>query len=242
MKKSILTILLLFVFTPIFAHYIWIETTPIGTLNNEHSIKIRFGEYTHGVIEKVNGKSFSSVKDFSVWVIAPNGTKTALQVTPQLNYYKAVFTPTEKGTYTIALDNKKMNVLDFTKYNYTIFKPQYHAKAKVIVGDVVANQKETNSDSIEIVDISKTPFTQNSKVILKVLYKGKPLAKNEVSIFVQDGWTKKATTNKNGEITFKLPFKTTYTLETTFEEKTPGKFKGKDYKLIWHCATYCINL
>lgn len=242
MKKLILTTLLFFAISPIFAHYIWIETTPTGELNSKHTVKVYFGEYTYGVLEKTDGDAFKNVKDFNLWLVLPNGTKEKLNVIAKSNYYQASFIPKQKGTYTIALDNKNMEVLDFTKYNYTVFKPQYHAKAKVVVGEVINNLKETNANSIEIIDKSKTPFAQNSEVILKILYKNSPLKDNEVNIFIKDLWSKKLKTNKNGEVIFKLPFKTTYTIETTFEEKTPGKFKGKEYKLIWHCATYCIKL
>lgn len=242
MKKVVLTLLFLFAISPIFAHYIWLETAPTGKINKEHFVKVYFGEYTHGKLEKVNDEAFKNVKEFTLWLVSPNGKKQNLTVVPHENYYEASFVPTKNGTYTIALDNKNMKVLDFTKYDYTIFKPQYHAKTKVIVGNSIANLKETNTNSIEIIDVSKTPFSKNSEVTLQVFYKGKPLAKNEVSIFIQDLWSKKLTTNKKGEVTFKLPFKTTYTVETTFEEKTPGKFKGKDYELIWHCATYCVQL
>lgn len=242
MKKSLITLLLLLLVTPMFAHYMWLETSPTGTLNNAHTVKVYFGEYTYGVIEKVDSLAFQNVKDFNLWLVSPSGKKQKLDTTAKTEYYEAVFTPIENGTYTIALDNKNMEVMDYTQYDYTIFKPQYHAKTKVVIGEKINNLNETNSDSIEIVDVSKTPFTKNSEVTLKVLYKGKPLADNEVSIFVSDLWSKKLTTNTDGLVTFKLPWPTTYTIETTFEEKTPGNFKGKEYKLIWHCATYCIKL
>lgn len=90
--------------------------------------------------------------------------------------------------------------------------------------------------------MTKNSFKKNGEVTLKVLFKGKPLVENEVSVFVKNGFTNKLTTDKNGNVIFKLPFNTTYTVEVTHEEKTPGKFNEKNYKLIWHCATYCILL
>ncbi|PIF00962.1 MAG: ferredoxin [Maribacter sp.] len=241
-KKIITLFIFMFGISPLFAHYIWLETASTGKLNKEHTVRVYFGEYTYGKIEKVDDEAFQNVKDFTIWVVSPNGTKQKLKPVAKTDFYEATFVPTQDGTYTITLDNKNMDVLDYTKYDYAIFKPQYHAKTKVVVGEVVNETKPTNPNSIEIIDVSKSLVTQNSEVILKVLYKGSPLMDNEVSIFIQDLWSKKLTTNEKGEVSFKLPFKTTYTIETTFEEKTPGKFKGKDYALTWHCATYCIKL
>ncbi|WP_233899942.1 DUF4198 domain-containing protein [Tenacibaculum piscium] len=241
MKNSIVTLIFLFSFSSVFAHYVWIETAQKGVLNEEHSIKIRFGEYTQGLVEKTNSTAFKNLKDFTLWVITPQGTKEVLDTFIKDDYYLAKYTPTQNGTYTIAFDTKEIKVLDYTMYDYTIFKPQYHAKSKFYVGDKLSVIKKTNTESIEIIDQTTTPFSLNSKVELKVLYKGKPLINNEISLFMKDSWLKKLKTDKFGIVSFNLPFQTKYTLETTFEEKVAGIFKGKEYQLIWHCATYCID-
>lgn len=241
MKKHILTAILFFTINQIFAHYIWIETNAIGTINSTHNLKIRFGEFSDGVFEKVNSENFKSVADFKMWLIDPAGKKTLLQVNAKNDYYAASFTPKTNGTYTLVLDNKNMKVLDFTKYDYTTFKPQYHAKARVVIGFNSKNTTKTNPDSIEIIDLTSKNYKVNKEVILLVQYKQKPLIKSEVKLFIADNWTKTLTTDKEGKVSFKLPWKTTYTIETTYEEKTPGTYQGRDYKLVWHCATYCIK-
>lgn len=144
MRKIIVTLLLIFSATQMFAHYIWLETAHKGKLNQPQTIKVRFGEFTHGVFEKVNGEAFQNAKEFTLWLVQPDGTKKELKVIPKEDYYLATFTPKENGVYTLALDNKNMEVLDYTKYDYTIFKPQYHAKAKVLVGNAITNLKERN--------------------------------------------------------------------------------------------------
>ena len=240
--KNNIAILLFISTSSLFAHYIWIETAPLGMLNQEHQIKVRFGEYAYGVVEKVSSDSFKTVSDFTLWLVTSNGKKTPLQLSPKEDYYSGSFIPTENGTYTLVLDNKNIKVLDYTKHNYGIFKPQYNAKAEIVVGEKVFEIKETNPQSIEIVDISNNVFSKNTKVNLQVLYKGKPLIDNELFVFVSDLWTKKLTTDKEGKVSFKLPWATQYVVKTTYNEKVPGKFKGLDYEFIWHCATYCIML
>ncbi len=242
MKKHLITLVLLLAVNNIFAHYIWIETSASGTLNTEHAIKIRFGEFSEGVFEKVDDEHFKNVSNFKVWLIDPQGNKTFLQVSPKTDYYAASFIPKINGTYTIALDNKNIKVFDFTKYDYTTFKPQYHAKSRVVVGDNINDLKETNSESIEIIDITTVKYAVSKNVQLQVLYKGKPLEKSEVTLFVADGWSQKITTDVNGIFSFKLPWKTTYTVEATHEEKVPGVYQGINYNILWHCATYGIVL
>ncbi|RLK02971.1 DUF4198 domain-containing protein [Tenacibaculum discolor] len=241
MKKSILTLLFLAVISNSFAHYIWIETNPSGRVNNKHEVKIRFGEFSEGVIEKVDGEHFSNVKDFTVWLIAPDGSKTSLQTIAKNDYYSTSFIPKQKGTYTIALDNKKIKVFDYTKYDYTTFKPEYHAKARIVVGNSISELKPTNPKGIEIIDVTPKLHNRSDKITLKVLYKNLTLKNGEITLFSGDKWSLKGKTNEKGLVTFKLPKKTTYTVEATHEEKTPGTFKGDDYKIIWHCATYFIN-
>ncbi|MEE4001208.1 DUF4198 domain-containing protein [Tenacibaculum sp. FZY0031] len=241
MKKSILTILFLTVISNSFAHYLWIETNPTGKLNNEHEIKIRFGEFSEGVIEKVGEDNYNNVKDFTIWLIAPDGSKTSLQTIAKNDYYSTSFVPQQKGTYTIAVDNKKIKVFDYTKYDYTIFKPEYHAKARVVVGNSISKLKSTNPKGIEIIDITPKHHKNTDEITLKVLYKNSALKYGEVTLFAEGKWFVKEKTDEKGLVTFKLPKKTMYTVETTYEEKTPGTFKGDDYKIIWHCATYFIN-
>lgn len=241
MKKSILTILFLAVISNSFAHYIWIETNPSGKINNEHEIKIRFGEFSEGVIEKVSGENFNNVKEFTIWLIAPDGSKTSLQAIAKNDYYSTSFIPQQKGTYTIALDNKNIKVFDYTKYDYTTFKPEYHAKARVVVEGSISELKSTNPEGIEIIDVTPKSHQNTQEVTLKVLYKNTALKNGEITLFTAEKWSLKEKTNDQGLVTFKLPKKTIYTVEVTHEEKVPGTYKEVDYKLIWHCATYFIN-
>ncbi|MCQ0112263.1 Uncharacterized conserved protein, contains GH25 family domain [Zhouia amylolytica] len=242
MKKNILLVLMLFLATNTFAHYLWIETKPVGKEHKKHEIKVRFGEYTYGVIEQVNGDAFQGVNDFQLWLIAPDGSKTTLTVNPEKDHYTTSFVPTQKGTYTIALDNKSMKVLDYTAYDFGIFKPQYHAKARVVVGNGIDKTKETNPEGIEIIDLSDDKPGKDQQVTLKVLFKGKPLAKNEIVIYVADLWSKTLETDENGQVSLKLPWQTMYTVEVTYNEQVPGSFNNTAYEFIWHCATYCIPL
>lgn len=237
MNKIILAIALIFgITTQSFAHYLWIETNPVGQIGQEQDVKVHYGEYTYGVIEQVNGEAFPKVKNFTLWVVDAKGNKTKLETKAFTDHYLAKFTPKSNGTYTLVLDNNDIDVIDFSQYDFGIFKTHYHATTKVQVGKSVNETANINQDGIVVKDVSKN----ENEIQLQVLYKNKPLAKNELKVFVADLWSKTLETDENGTVSFKLPWKTKYIIETTTKEEVPGTFKGKDYEFIWHCATFTI--
>ncbi|QDO92561.1 DUF4198 domain-containing protein [Formosa sediminum] len=237
MKKLLVTcILLICIATPSFAHYLWIETKAEGTVGTPQEIHVFYGEYTYGVIEQVQGEAFPKVKDFTLWVVDANGKKTQLKVTAKTDRYVASFTPTANGTYTIVLDNDNIEVIDYTEYDFGIFKTHYNSSAIIQVGNKVTNTNNVNKTGISVIEVDNT----SHDIKLQILFKGQPLKDQEVDIFVADNWSKKLTTDKDGYVSFKTPWDTKYVIETTTKEEVPGKFKGKDYQFIWHCATYCI--
>ncbi|MEP5365272.1 MAG: DUF4198 domain-containing protein [Reichenbachiella sp.] len=236
MKKSIVTFLFALAAMPSFAHYLWVETSSTGELNKEQTIKVHFGEYTYGVIEKVGEDSFNAVKGFTLYVIDPKGKRTALEVTAQTDHYSASFTPKKKGTYTVVLDNDQIDVIDYTKYDFGIFRTHYNSMAKVQVGDDEANTAAQNAEGIAIQQLKS-----ESGIELLVTYKGEPLLENEVKVFVADQWSKTLETDKQGKVAFDLPWNGKYIVETTIKEEVPGQFRGEDYEFIWHCATTCIT-
>ncbi len=238
MKKiSISLFLILFTIPPTFAHYLWLETDRTGTLGKRQEVRVHYGEYTYGVIEKVQGENFPSVAKFDIWVVGPDRTKTYIDTKASNTYYVGHFTPTINGTYTVVLNNNEIEVLDYTQWDFGIFKTHYHSTTKVQVGNSDGNTAIINEEGIAIRELQH----EGDDIKLQVVFKGKPLPKNEFKIYVSDLWTKTLETDGNGVVTFDLPWKTKYTMETTFEERVPGRFKGKDYEFIWHCATYCIT-
>lgn len=236
MKKIIAIAIFLLATTNTFAHYLWIETNTNGELGKEQEVKVHFGEYTYGVIEKVEGDAFSNVNKFTVWLVSPSGVKTPLETSAKETFYLTAFTPTEEGTYTILLNNNEIDVIDYTQYDFGIFKTHYHSVANVNVGN---NSNDTAAQNEEGITVKRIA-SNDKEVKLQVLYKNKPLAKNEVTVFVSDQWSKTLHSDEEGYISFKQPWDTKYILETTYKEEVPGSYNGEDYQFVWHCATYCI--
>lgn len=224
------------------AHYLWLETASAGKLNEAHTVRVFFGEYTYGVIEKPGEESFKAVEHLKVWVITPSGKKIKVETTPTADSYEGKFTPTEKGTYTVILNNDEIDVIDYTQYDFGIFKTHYHSTGRVVVGEEVSPSSAANPDGLAILDVSERSPSKDTEVALKVLYKGAPVKDAEVVIYVADLWSKKLNTDEAGLIKFNLPWATKYTVEVSTKEEVPGTFNGLDYEFILHCATYSITL
>jgi uncharacterized GH25 family protein len=242
MKKNFLLLMMFIVTGNAFAHFMWVETNPVGKAGQKQEVKVFFGEYTYGLQEKVNEESFGKMKNFDVWVVAPDGQKTKLDVKPGELFYSGWFTPKANGTYTVVLDNDKIEVMDFTQYDFGIFKTHYHATAKTEVGGKATDSAAANPTGLAVVDVTKAISKEKGETTLKVLFKGQPIKDTEVTVFISDLWSKKLTTDANGEVKFALPWNTKYIIEVTKKEEVPGKYDGKDYQFIWHCATYTLPL
>ncbi len=234
--------MLLALVSQVSAHYLWIETPESGKLGKAHQVKVFFGEYTHGVTEDPNGENFEGVKNFKLWAIAPSGKKLTIETTAGKEAFVGSFVPEEKGTYTVVLNNDDIEVIDYTEYDFGIFKTHYHATAKVVIGNTVGPTIGTNDTGLVVINGSGKPMKIDEEVTLQVLFKGEPLAGQEVTVFVSDLWTKKLETDAEGKVRLKLPWDTKYTVETTKKEEVPGQYKGVDYEFVWHCATYAIDL
>lgn len=236
MKRSIIVIVILLSgVARVSAHYLWVQTDPFGELGKEQEVRIYFGEYTYGLKEKVTGEAFVAVKDFTLWVVDDSGKRTELQFVPREDYYLATFTPYKEGTYTIILNNDQIGVIDYSAYDFGIFKTHYHSVAKIQVGEKTGQSATGNPTGLTISNVSQN----QDSLRLRVFYKNEILPKHEVTIFVADQWSRSLETDDDGYIDIALPWKdTNYIVEITRKEETPGTFRHKPYEFIWHCVTH----
>ena len=242
LRKIMFTLMVLLMgVNPLFAHYMWVETKPTGEKGKEHEVRVYFGEYTYGLLEEVGGESFERMKKFKVWLVAPNGEKEQMTFVPSKEFYVSTFTPHSDGTYSIILDNDEIDVLDYTEYDFGIFKTHYHSVAKVAVGSGGSAFVSDNPSGITIVDLTEGTLKKGGELSLKVLYKGEPLTDSEISIFIEDQWSKKMWTDENGQVSLTLPWDKKYIVEVTKKEEVPGEYNGLSYEFIYHCATYYID-
>ncbi|QDH80539.1 DUF4198 domain-containing protein [Echinicola soli] len=215
------------------AHALWIETAVDGKKGKEQQVKIFYGEYGEGVIEKVDDW-YSDVKEFELWLIDPQGNKTLLETSPSSDHFNASFTPSMDGVYRLQIGHSAKDLGG--EYIY-----QFNTASQVWVGKAKETSVEGPKTDLALVMTSPDKGGLKNPLHFKVLFKGE--AKEGVTVAVDGptGWSKEYTTDTNGEIVVETPWKGQYIVEAVDTEETSGEHFGASYEFIWRCATQSIK-
>ena len=81
---------------------------------------------------------------------------------------------------------------------------------------------------------------ENNGNLLRLSFKGKPLARTEIVIIAPSGWEKHLRTDEKGEVSFSLPESGLYVVEAKYELRNPGEFEGKAYVVESHRVTLSL--
>lgn len=231
MKNILASVLLLFVSSEIFAHALWIETNATGRKGQAQEIKVFYGEYAEFSPEKVKDW-YSDVKDFTLWLVTPDGQKTKLTATAAENYFAASFTPDKDGQYTLLISHDAKDLGKTTLY-------QFNTSAIVTVGAAKVLSTEANSNPLKF---SLQQARLNQPVALQAFFKNAPSEKVNITVFSPRGWTKELKGNSSGMAEFVPEWKGKYMIEVSRTDEAKGEHHGKEYTGIWRCATYLVDV
>src|SRR5690606_26230965 len=95
------------------AHYLWIELSAPAKVGQETEVRIYYGEVNEGVRE-VKGGRLEELQGVVAWLIAPDGSRSALPVTIDSKYFKTTFRPQQEGKYVILATNTVREVVDWS--------------------------------------------------------------------------------------------------------------------------------
>lgn len=219
----------------VWAHALWIETENNGKAGVAHEVKVFYGEYAEGEIEPLEAW-YSDVKEFELWLVAPNGKKTLLERTPQANHYLATFTPSHEGTYTLAISHSARDLGG--KYLY-----QFNTSAQVLVGQEAGGADIGSIHNELLVVPDKLASVKQNKLIKgRVFFKGKPAAEISLEVASPTGWTRKLKTDEHGFFAFEALWEGAYLLEASFTEKVSGEHHGQVYENFWRCGTVMVEV
>ncbi|WP_200977551.1 DUF4198 domain-containing protein [Echinicola sp. 20G] len=233
MKFSLLLALALFVnLGCAMAHALWIETEVVGKKGQQQEVKIFYGEYAEGMIEKV-GDWYSDVKEFELWLIDPAGNKTALKTTEGEDHFTAYFTPEMDGVYRLQIGHSAKDLGG--DYIY-----QFNTASQVWVGKGQPTVKEETATDLALILTAQKEKSLKTPLEFKVLFKGEPQEGVSVSVVSPTGWAKTYETDEEGNVTVETPWKGQYIIEATDTEETSGEHYGAAYNFIWRCATQSI--
>ncbi|HEA30985.1 MAG TPA: DUF4198 domain-containing protein [Leeuwenhoekiella sp.] len=188
------------------AHALFIKTETKGTKDQSHKVTIFYAEPAEGKKEQLKDW-WSNTKDFSLWLIQPDGTKKQLEVTPNNNHFAAAFTPSTEGAYHLAIYHDVAQTFDATQY-------QFNASATIHVGNVPAHAGNKSAEGLFLRTNAANKNKVNAPLEFTIIDAGKPVAEVPVTFFAPNGWTKTITTNAQGKVAFTPLWDGNYLIET----------------------------
>ncbi|MGD7366602.1 DUF4198 domain-containing protein, partial [Ralstonia pseudosolanacearum] len=101
--------------------------------------------------------------------------------------------------------------------------------------------KAGREDTQGKLDLELVPAAAGSNTFV-LHFKGKPLAKTEVTVFGPPKWEKRFRSDENGRIEITTPWPGQYVLEAAHVEDKAGEADGKAYAKIRYVSTLTFNV
>ncbi len=207
------------------AHGYWLELDGTGKVGSEVKVKMFFGEYENNLREQ--GVRLSGMKDFRAYVIDPSGKQLTIPLVQTQTCWEGRFTPTDAGFYQVFGVNDTREVQDLTSHGLGILRPIAYLRANYLVG----NGRSANETKPQT-DLDILARNEGGQLMLTVYARQQPLAKTKLTVLNPKGWEKTLTTGDDGTAHFTSSGPGLYIVETEQIDKTPGRYKGKDYPVV----------
>ena len=101
--------------------------------------------------------------------------------------------------------------------------------------------KAGRADTEGKLDLELVPVAAGTNAFV-LQFKGKPLAKTEVTVFGPPKWEKRFHSDENGRIEITTPWPGQYVLEAAHVEDKPGEAYGRAYAKIRYVSTTTFNV
>ncbi|TWF35361.1 hypothetical protein FHW36_109151 [Chitinophaga polysaccharea] len=236
MKQLLLSVILFFCVLSVRAHAIWIETSTTGKTGQSQEVNVFFGEYADNERDSVQ-HWFSNMKEFTLYLVTPDGKKEKLPCVPEGNHFKAVFTPAAAGAHTLLIDHTVADLYSGSKIHY------YALGLVKVNGSLQGVDHLKTATDLGLVANHAQKHKTNQPENIQLHYKQQPLPTGlQLAIQSPAGWTKKYEAGKQGTVAFTPVWAGRYLLEGTYTENEKGEQAGKPYERIWHCVTYCMDV
>ncbi|MCF0070196.1 DUF4198 domain-containing protein [Dyadobacter sp. CY261] len=233
-KQLIIIAFLLCCSAQLFAHALWIQTASKGKAGQKQAVKIIYAE--PGDKPEELGEWYSDVKDFELWLVAPDHKRTKLATIAADDHFAAEFTPDQQGVYTLSVGHTAKELGGTTVY-------QFNASALVSVGKADAgNSSAANTNELHIFADPLKAHKVNSPLDLRGLFKNNGSEKLYVTIAAPSGWSKQISTDEKGLAEFVPLWPGIYFIEVSKSWKDSGTHNGKEYKAFWRSATTLVEV
>jgi hypothetical protein len=213
----------------VFAHAIWIESSPAGARGKQQIVRVYYGEYEHAQIEKTTDW-YSDLNKLEVYLVQPDQSRTKLSLTDKGKWLEASFIPATEGTYTIYTSHVAKDLWEEKRF-------QFSSSVMVQVGK---NQNQPLNISAYRLSAAARQYTRGNKVSITLSKQGSALADKEVTIMAPQGWVKKLKSDAQGSISFDAGFTGIYIIEYGQNEEEAGNWNGNPYKETWQTVTTSV--
>jgi len=224
-----LALILTFFGSSVFAHAIWIESSPTGVKGKQQTVRVYYGEYEHAQIEKTTDW-YSDLSQLEVYLVQPDQSRVKLSLTDKGEWLEASFIPATEGTYTIYTSHVAKDLWEEKRF-------QFSSSVAVQVGK---SQNQPASISAYCLSAAAQQYIRGNNVAIVLNKKGSPLTDKEVTIMAPQGWVKKLTTDTQGNLNFDAGFAGIYIIEYGQNEDEPGNWNGNSYKETWQTVTTSV--
>lgn len=234
------------------AHFIWIETDPAAQPGRSQTVLVYFGE-PHEFLREESGGRLDQHDGLRAWLVDPHGEKSEVGLKKELNRFVGAFTPQAVGRHNVVVTSPNHAVMDLTEYDRPVVKPLFYARTQGLAfaaGRTSEREKEiTQFEDLDIVPVTKAldpvrgsivPRVGN-EVVVRVIFKSRPLTKRRVNAFGPNGWIKELQATDSWGVTSFVPlWPGRYVLVVTNDEKAPGRFGDRAYDVVEHRASLSI--
>ncbi len=113
----------------------------------------------------------------------------------------------------------------------------------LVHGDMLAQfrAKAGRNSTQAVAELELVPIAASSNTFT-VIFQDKPLAKQEVTIFAPNRWSKTYYSNEQGQITVETPWKGQYVIEAGKSVEQAGEYDKKAYKNRYVVATLSFEV
>lgn len=218
----------------LFAHALWIQTAGTSVKGQKHAVEILWAEDGKNELMPVD-KWFSDMKDFTLYLTGPDGTRQQIPVTAAEDRYTAYFTPDKDGVYILSIAHTAKNSGDA--------RLDYNAEAMVIVGKASAGIAIPSIDNeLKLTGDFKNSYKKGKTISLTYLFKNAPKKKIAVEVFAPSGWSRTFETDANGTIELPLLWAGHYAVEAVYYAADEAEtFNDKTFKAVRRCMTYTFD-
>ena len=252
MRAASLAAALLFAGLPARAHFVWVEVSPHAEPGKEQRVEVFFGE-PHESLREESGGRLDQHEGLRAWVVDPRGRRTELALRKERNRFAGAFTPALPGRYNVEVVSDRHPVQDLTEFGGAITRPLYQARAQTLSFEA-GRVSEREAEPAQTLDLDVVPITRSldlargtiappagGELVLRVIFKGKPLAKRRVIALGPNGWSRELpATDSFGATSFVPLWPGRYVVTVSSDEKQEGELRGARYQAIGYRATLSL--